>query len=210
MTRGYDPLGYLNQPSVAESQAMWDEVSTPGRREELRRRSGFGHGPYNPWDRWLNRHKLYEEKYGPNLAMRQLIEQTKDRLSRRPPRPKSTGIPFEGPNWGRPPGNSTALRRSNPEADRLKTQQAYDRHQKYGDPLPGILQDRNPRRPTTWPGSDSPYWKGPTPPGTITEPFPQGTPGGPFGGAIDDQVGNNENVIRNSVNNPRVTSQTFG
>jgi hypothetical protein len=31
-----------------------------------------------------------------------------------------------------------------------------------------------------------------------------------FGDATDDQVGNNENVIRNSINKPRVTSQTFG
>lgn len=31
-----------------------------------------------------------------------------------------------------------------------------------------------------------------------------------FGDATGDQVSNNENVIRNSINKPRITSQTFG
>lgn len=31
-----------------------------------------------------------------------------------------------------------------------------------------------------------------------------------FGDAADDQVGDNESVIRNSINKPRVTSRTFG
>jgi hypothetical protein len=35
-------------------------------------------------------------------------------------------------------------------------------------------------------------------------------PGTPFGNVTGDPIGNNENIIRNSINKPRVTSQTFG